>query len=184
MNLFCDSKDNVLCSEHPLLLGSGRHSWIRVPIWDYVIFSHKVAVKQLALDLWKVSSFTIAALKTKRQKPTRGQWQATRETSLLCFSAFQPRGGHSSPLWVLSLPSGVVQLWVAAGRPGQPAELSQCSALRASWKLVSSIPQLERSAVSLVDDDLSMADFVPMVLPLLVLGLKLITSECQCYVHL
>lgn len=49
---------------------------------------------------------------------------------------------------------------------------------------MSSIPQLERSAVSLVDDDLSMADFVPMVLPLLVLGLKLITSECQCYVHL
>lgn len=72
----------------------------------------------------------------------------------------------------------------SCSRPGQPAELPLCSALTASWELVSSIPQLERSAVSLVDDALSMADFVPMVLPLLILGLELITSESQCHVHL
>lgn len=46
------------------------------------------------------------------------------------------------------------------------------------------MPQLGRASFSLVDDALSIADFVPMVLLFPVLGLKLITSESQHHVHL
>lgn len=168
----------------PLALGSGRYSWIRLPVWGYVIFSHKVAVKQLALQLGKVSSFTIAPLKTLRKKPNRGQSDEQPRRPACCASLPSSPGEATHLRRVLSLPTAMVQLWVAVVGQDSLQNIPLCSALTASWELVSSMPQLGRTSFSLAADALSIADFVPVVLLFSVLGLKLITSESQHHVHL
>ena len=109
----------------------------RAPIWDDVIFGHKVAVKQLSLLLGKFSVSAIPSLKsqgyflclgislqppnmlwgggTLRQKPNRGQ-SDEHPGSSVCLVALPTCPGEAInlPIECLSFPSAMVLLRVTA----------------------------------------------------------------------